>query len=221
MTEPTVHPATEQLYDSLPEMYRLADETQDWDLERFLSLLGDQLGEVRDIADRINYVPPDEGGTPGDTSDLVDPETADASWLPWLAQLVGVHLAPGSSEASQRSQIASAASGWQAGTVSAIQVAAGTVLTGSKTVQIYPQSVTAPGDGGRWDLLLMTRPEETPDASAVIPAVVAAGAKPVGVLLHHQLILATYDAMRTDHGPTYADWSTQFPTYDDATTSSG
>lgn len=92
---PAVHPRTQRIYDRLPDLYRAADADQAGDLPflRFLSLLGDQAGALEDLYDRINYVPPDEGGPEDGTSDLVDPARADGAWLTWLAQLVGITVA--------------------------------------------------------------------------------------------------------------------------------
>lgn len=87
---PDVSATTERLYGSLPAFYRDADEPLDWPLLRYLSLLGDQLGDLEELVDRIDFVRAEDVGSAGDTSDLVDPATADAAWLPWLAQLVGI-----------------------------------------------------------------------------------------------------------------------------------
>lgn len=50
-----------------------------------------------------------------DTSDLVDPATADAAWLRWLAQLVGVDVT-GLTAAQARARLANPSESWAHGT---------------------------------------------------------------------------------------------------------
>lgn len=112
---PVVSDFTEDLYERLPEVYRSADAAQDvgesnYPLLRYLSLIGDQLASVIRYLDRFTYDPLDDrtntdppwsrygsgrfgSGTYGDrdTADLVDPDRADASWLPWLCRLLGIN----------------------------------------------------------------------------------------------------------------------------------
>lgn len=190
MAAPAVHPTTLAVYGRLPEFYRLADAELDWPLLRFLSLLGDQLGELADLLERIDYVGPDEGGEPGDSSDLVDPSRADDAWLGWLAQLVGVKLAPRLTPTERRDAVLYASAGWRAGTKTGVGDAAKSVLTGDRYARIYPQQVPAGdgltlADGGQWDLTVVTRTSETPSPELVLDTVVAKGAKPAGVVLHH------------------------------------
>lgn len=75
---PDVGTTTERMYARLPAFYREDDETDgDYPLLRFLSLVGDQASEVEDIVDRL-------------PTDLANPIAAEAAWVPWLAQLVGL-----------------------------------------------------------------------------------------------------------------------------------
>lgn len=200
---PVVHPATQELYDGLPRFYRVADAQQAGDLPllRYLSLMGDQLGEVLDLLDRVNYVAPDEDGELGDTSDLVDPATADAAWLPWLAQLVGARITPAMDETARRDAIAGASTGWRAATASAIALAAATALTGSRYLRVINHYT-----GDRWKIELMTRATETPDAAAVAQAVIDAHAKPVGVELVPVAYTASWATLEAER-PTWADWA--------------
>lgn len=140
---PEVGPVTEALYGRLPDVYRDADEAQDegrsnYPLLRFLSLLGDQLTPVAQLLARFTYDPLDDrdntdppwdrygtglfgddtyGDT--DTADLVDAYLADSSWLPWLAQLLGVNIA-GMSIDEARAAIADPSAAWAHGTPEAI-----------------------------------------------------------------------------------------------------
>lgn len=115
-------------------------------LLRYLSILLDQLQPLADLITRITYVPMDEradlpAGTPFevpspwqrlgtgqlgddtfgdvDTSDLVDPTTADAGWLPWLAQLLGVDVT-GLTVEETRDRLFQPADAWGHGTPAAI-----------------------------------------------------------------------------------------------------
>jgi len=209
-TRPQVTDSTARLYDGLPEFYRTADAPTGYALLRFLSLTGDLLGQVEDLADRIDV--PDDA-PPGTVSDLVNPETADAGWLPWLTQLVGARLAPpatiapggmfGSAtygagvhgaadptaatpsaytEAQRRAAIRNAAGGRYTGTVDSIAAAARTALS-YKAGGGYVTVTRVPGDPYR--IRVRTTPEETPDPFAVLAAVEALGARPAGHVLEY------------------------------------
>lgn len=163
MARPTPHATTERLYERLPEHYRTADARQDgpdWPLLRYLSLVGDQAGEVEDLLDRIDYVPPEEGGDPGDTSDLVDAAEASPTWLPWLAQLVGLELDTSESLATQRARITGVEPTWQTGSREALEAAVAAQLTGTQTV-----TITAHYGGNIWVIGVGTVEAETPQAT--------------------------------------------------------
>jgi hypothetical protein len=191
---------THRLYNGLPQLYRDAD---DGTLLNYIRLLADQAGEVETLVERISYTPPDERGDPLDTSDLVDPATADSIWLPWLAQLVGVVITPGTDAAGQRDAIANAVNGFRAGTKGAIAAAARTAVTGSQYVAVYDHSISSIGDGGAWDVLVVTKSSETPDSAAVLQAVLDQRAKPAGVQLHHGVYTASWTAVES----AYATWT--------------
>lgn len=158
------------------------------------------------LIDRIKYVPPQDGPELMDLhSDLVDPDQADAAWLPWLAQLVGVHFDYLLTEAQKRERIRAAIGGVRAGTKAAIIQAAQAVLTGTKTVYVYPFSNVVSGinAGTQWEVLILTLSAET--VSDVITAVVNAGAKPAGVKLYHTTYGANWNTVEATY-PTWADW---------------
>lgn len=199
MTEPVFHPVTEDAYASLPEIHRTLDAAQlpAYPLKRFLSAMTDQVGAVFDIVERADFEPVDsrEDDTQA-TSDLVDPATAEPAWLPWLGQLVGVRVNTGLTEQAQRDQAAGAVSGFRAGTRPAIAEAARSVLTGTRHAEVYARTVSVPGDGGRWDVLIVTRASETPAGVDVVAAVIEKGAKPAGVKLRHRAYEAAWGAER-------------------------
>lgn len=217
MTQPVVAPFTQRVYERLPGFYRDADVDQGWTLLRYLSLLGDQAGEVDALYERIQYLPPDAGGASGDTSDLTDPTTADREWLAWLGQMLGVIVTPGMSDQAARDAVAFASGGWRAGTRAAMADAARSALTGTRYVRIYDHSdEMPPGDATQWDVLVVTRSSETPDPAVVLDAIVEKGAKPAGVVLHHQTYGATYAQVRAAKaGMTFADRQDRFPTFTD------
>lgn len=62
------------------------------DLLGFLDGLGIEVQVLEDLVDAIDKRYPDEGGGPDEISALIDPLTAEASWLPWVAMLYGVLL---------------------------------------------------------------------------------------------------------------------------------
>jgi hypothetical protein len=156
MAEPIFSATVERLYARLPEFIRTADLDQDYAAKRYLSLVGDRAGELEILIDRIDYVTTNDGGTIGDTSALVDPATADAAWLPWLAQLVGVRSGDLPTGAL-REAIGNAELGWQVGSQAAVIAAAQAHLTGTKTVTILRNYL-----GDQWRVRITTYTTETP-----------------------------------------------------------
>lgn len=130
------------------------------------------------------------GWTPIDlTSDLVDPVTADAAWLNWLGQLVGVNTDTLLSEQERRDAVQFASSGFHAGSQTALEDAARSELTGTRYVRVYTHStddMAGIGTGTEWDILLVTKTSETPSVAQVVDTVIRKGAKPAGVRLYHK-----------------------------------
>ncbi len=159
MSAPPVGTVTARTFEALPEVYRAADEAspQAWPLLRWLDLLLGQLEPVVDLIARLDYRPaddPDPGGS-RTAGDLVNPARADAAWLPWLAQLLGVDVA-GLVPGEQRTALSSPATSWARGTVGATAAAAARGLSGDKVV------VVTPGYGGDpWTIGIGTRDAET------------------------------------------------------------
>lgn len=202
MPEPIYSETTERVYERLPQVYRREDALQDWQLKKYMASILEIQHTVNVLIDRFDYTPPDDGVV-GDTSDLVDPLTADEAWLPWLGQLVGVRINQALTTAQQREAIRTALSGTQAGTKASIAAAAKTALTGTQTVYVHPFSTTAGGigAGGQWDVLLLTISSET--AGDPVQAVIDADAKPAGIQLWHDTYGATWDTIEA----TYATWN--------------
>ena len=185
---PVFGPATELVYASLPEVYRDADAAQDtgpsnYPLLRYLSGVLDQLTPLATYLDRFAYEALDERdntdpawdrfgqgtygeGTYGDadSADLVDPYLADAGWLPWLAQLVGVDVT-NLTVAQQRAAIASAAASPPTapphrGTPRAIAAKARPKLTGGQYVDVRPHH-----QGDPYVIAVATKRSETTGAT--------------------------------------------------------
>lgn len=83
-----------EVYARLPLYLTEADETQDnpdFPLNRFMDVVFMELGDIYDLWETIRYVAP-EDTTEEKKSTLVDPLTADVTWLPWLAMILGISL---------------------------------------------------------------------------------------------------------------------------------
>lgn len=206
MPEPTFSEATERFYASLPGVYRFEDANNGWQMKSWIAGILDVQGEIETLLTRIKYVPPEDGPAVEDLhSDLVDPDTADEAWLPWLAQLVGVRFNYTLTEAQRRERIKSAIGGVRAGTKAHMIEAAKAVLTGTQTVYVYPFSNAVGGinAGTQWEVLVITKPDET--AGDVVAAIVNAGAKPAGVKITHVTDSNTWAEVEAAF-PTWAQW---------------
>lgn len=122
--------------------------TPDRPLLRYMSTLGDQIGNVENIIDRIGASP----------SALTDPAIADAAWLPWLGQLVAARLTlPIGDIEAARAQIATALTGIRRGSAQALVGIVQPVLSGTQQVQIIPNF-----GGNPWFLGVNTLSSQTP-----------------------------------------------------------
>lgn len=165
----TVVPSSGTVGDRLYEQaapLAYADEANGYALAHVAAAIGAMWQDVYDLVS-------DSDNGPG-WSSLVDIDRVPAIALPWLAQLAGVRLLIGASEAVQRAQVA-AADGRNRGTVAAIVAAGQLTLTGMKIVNVTERS------GSAYRLTITTRPSETPDPTATLKALMAA--KPAGLLL--------------------------------------
>lgn len=200
MTAPTYTATTERLYGLLPAFLRDADSRQGWIMKRWVSAIADRQGEIDLLISRIDYL----SGT-DDTSDLVDPQTADNRWLDWIGQLLGVRLYPGMSETERRDAVRYASSGFRAGTKAATAAAAKSVLTGTRYAQVHDHSTYTVGDGGEWDVLIVTRSSETADPEGVLRSIIRKRAKAAGVLLWHRAYGTSWGTLEATY-PTWAGW---------------
>lgn len=156
---------------------------------------------VEDVPDRPEGVPL------GATSDLVDPRTANTEWLPWLSQFAGHSINHFATLEDARQAFSDTETNFAAGTIGAIQNAVAAVLTGSKTVRVFPMTSDPAhrGEGTQWDVSIVTRTSESPDISMMEEAVARRNAKPAGVVFHFHKHQSTWDAVELDN-PTWDVW---------------
>lgn len=194
--------ATQRWFERLPAYVQEGDNG---DLRQWLSLLGDQLGDVGLRLDLMNFVRDEATGEVIQASALVDATQAgrltDAlAQLRWLAQLLGANLGKTSTLNEQIDAVRYATTGWRAGTKAALADAARSVLGGTKYVLIEPHYA-----GDRWTINIRTRASETPDDTAVVNAIYAKGAKPAGVVLLNIFFDTDWATLEADR-PTWGDW---------------
>lgn len=135
------------------------------------------LAGVAAMAEPVSSIIRDSDAGPG-WSALVSPTRCPAEWLPYPAQIVGVDLPAGLSEADQRVLI-QAQPGLVRGSLTAQIVAAQLTLTGTRT--IIPQERY----GSAWRQRFITRPGETPDAAKTLAALQSQ--KPIGMIIVHDI----------------------------------
>lgn len=158
------------LYERL-EPLAYADGDNGWALLALLDSIGRQYQELDDL------ISPDGDEAPW--SKLLDVERCPVAQLPWLAQLVGVRIPSGLTEAAAREMVRHPA-GWSRGTPGSMIRAAQATLTGNKTVVLLERQ------GDPYNLTVVTRTAETPNAAATLKALQAV--KPVGILMTHTVV---------------------------------
>lgn len=230
--EPIYSVTTERIYDKLPDVYRETDAQQDYAFKRYISSLGDILGDVDLLIERFRYRSQIEleyrkryaqrhtryehpnriANAPvlGSTSDLVDPRSADKEWLMWLGQLVGVQVGVNDTDYDTRDSIYYASAGYRAGSKDALEKAARSVLSGSRYAVALPHTKVVSGQlvpGTVWDLTMLTRQDESPSSFILLQAVNKPNLKPAGVRLYHRTYTASWDALEAAL-PYWNDWNT-------------
>ena len=232
-TEPTYTTTTERLYRRLPEFYRVLDSQNDWHFKKYISSIADQLNDIDTLVARLEYIPPEDradyyasldadntyvrpagleqeefGFAPiAETSDLLDARTSDLGWLSYLAQLIGADISDLVTESERRDAIILNYLGFRAGSREALEDAAKRVLTGSKYVRVYPHRDGAGGsifsEGTQWDILIITKSNETPSVEDIVDEILRKGAKPAGVVLHHIAYAVTWEIIEA----TFPTWN--------------
>lgn len=179
-----------------------------WSLLILVNAIGSGLG-FQLVEDLVRDTPEGPGW-----SALLDVERCPEIALPWLAQLVGVRLPPGLSEADQRARIRST-DGFRRGTRAAMIGAARATLTGGRTVLFRERDGAGHGYPASPDyayvLTVHTYTSETPNPTATLNALLAQ--KPGGILMFYTAIdgqdwqqlrdnWANWGAVKTG----YSDW---------------
>lgn len=184
----------DQLYEALEPLARqTGDATNGAPLRSLATALGTLLQVVVDLSE-------DTPQGPG-WSAIMDVDGAPTFALPWLAQLVGVRLPAGETDAQQRDRIRNA-EGFKRGTPAAMVSAAQRLLTGTKTVFFRER------DGGAYRLSVWTRLSETADPAAVEAAL--REQKPAGIILTYAAIA---DWTLQDVYDTFATFQDIYTTY--------
>lgn len=116
-------------------------------------------------------------GVPGWAA-IFDADLVPIEYLPWTAQLVGVRIPPGLTEADQRAFV-KRADGFRRGTPDALKAAVLGTLTGTKTLIVRERY------GGAYKLHVITYADETPDQTAALAAIKTQ--KPGGITLTYQV----------------------------------
>lgn len=160
------------LYDALAPLAAW-DEGAGWALAHYCAAIGAMFQPVEDIARDT----PDGSGW----SAVLDLERSPDSWLPWLAQFVGVTTIPGSTPAATRQRIAST-DGFRRGTPAALEGAAAATLTGNKIVIFRERDQSAADPPYALEVVTLTG--ETPNPAATQAAILAQ--KPGGIVLTYR-----------------------------------
>jgi hypothetical protein len=146
--------------------------------------IGLMLQQVAEIYDPPDPLPP---GAP-----LLDPELCPDWALPWLAQLVGVHLPPSFTPDQQRTYISSVA-GWRRGTPEALRAAARAFLSDPEATVYFNERLA----NDPYRLGVVTLASQTPDPALVQAAILAQ--KPGGIVLDYASITGqTYRSVRAE-----------------------
>lgn len=167
------------MYAQLPTVYQDNDSALDYPLLRFLSLLGDQADDIETLFRRFSG----ESGT----SDLVDPVTADGSWIPWLAQITGVERGD-LTIAQLREVVADANDNRADGSIPAIAAQIRPLLTGDAYLIIARHHL-----GDVWLIGIFTLEAESAGTTAAEILAQASLQKPAGVVFVHDFGLAWSD----------------------------
>lgn len=223
---PFISTTAQRMWERLPRVYRLLDARNDWALKRYLAGVVAPLAEIDGMVDAITGSRPLGPATPEPVdaepdelarwrearryvnSALTDPDLARVEWLPYIAQLLGAYLDPGSGEVERRDIIRGATSGYRGGTAAALADAARSALTGSRYVLVQRGQRADGGPATVWDISIRTRASETPSPETVIPTILRKGAKPAGVRLWHATFGTPWDKVEALF-PTWDDWESR------------
>lgn len=170
---PVMGSAGAELYAELWQIADNLDETYDYVLAKVCEALGKMRQQSMDLFEDREV----DGHLRAGYSQMLDVERAPVAVLPYLAQFVGAAVTVGAPEEQQRDEVrrkAGQARGRPASLISAVQA----TLTGDRTVRLIERV-----GGNAWQVVVITRTAETPDAAATLKA--ALSQKPIGIVLTH------------------------------------
>lgn len=126
----------------------------------------------------------------------------------WLGAAIGSPVPAGLTVDQARDYISGRAY-WRRGTPEAIRAAVRPLLTGERRVVLLER------DTSPWHLTVRVYEAEVlPGVTAADVAAAATTQKPVGIILAAEIVAgASYAHFAVEHGPTYGDVATDFPTY--------
>ena len=106
-----------------------------------------------------------------------------------------------------------AASGYRAGSKSAIENAVKAVLTGSQYALAMPMTKTDVNDnlltGTVWDITILTRADESPTERVILDLLNRPTVKPAGVKFHHRYYSASWDKLEATL-PFWSNWEDKY-----------
>lgn len=200
MPEPSASPAARELYGALEPAFTQGDSERDWLALRIcMALVAGKLDLL------WSYLIDDETNLPA-WAVVLDPETAPAEALPYLAQFSGAILTPEMDEEARRNAIQTPEA-FSRGRLASIEAVVKRRLTGTKAV-----IVTERYTGSAWKVRVETVEAETPDEAGLI-ADLERFQKPIGILLFFNTRVAwTWSAAKASlEYPTWGDVKEGFP----------
>jgi hypothetical protein len=202
--QPTLTKGGQFLYDSLAPLAQ-EDEANGWATANLCNALGAMFDQV------LGLIQDQDDGTPG-WAILFDPDLCPAELLSFPAQMQGVTLPPGLTEAQQRLRIKET-DGFKRGTPKAIKGAARQHLVGpggdGSTATVY----LLPNHGGVGRLTVTTWASETPDPAKVHEALLEQ--KPFWIVLTSSTIVGGDLQTLRDTHLDYAEIAADFTDLDD------
>lgn len=203
MAQPDLTYAGQRLYDAMYVLAEPYDEDQAWALAHFSAVRASMFDTIAEIVrDR-------DDGRPG-WAILWDPDECPVLFLPWLARMYGITLAPGLTELQQREAIKQTA-GYRDGTPGELIGVTRRHLSNPETATVYLVERVG-GDG--YHQSIATLASETPDPAAVERAIMeekAGGEK----LTYTTITGGNYAALKATHVD-YAEAKLDFTDYADA-----
>lgn len=202
MPKPDASPAALELYAALEPAFTRGDEERDWiSLKICTAIVAGKLDLL------WSYLIDDEDNLPAWAA-VLNPETAPAEALPWLAQFGGAVLTPEMDEEARRKAI-QVPEAFSRGRPASLEAVAKRRLTGTKTVIITERYTN-----NAWRLRVETIEAETPEPEET-EADIIRYQKPVGIVLffNTRVVWDWGEAKASLEFPTWAAVKAAFPSW--------